>query len=262
MKLFIKISLCFWLILLGLTSFGQEIPERSNPPKLVNDFANILSAEQVANLEQKLVAFNKETSNQITIVIVSDLGGYDKADFAVRLGEKWGVGQKDKDNGAVFLIKPKNENGKGEAYLAIGYGLEGAIPDATSRHIVDNEAIPFFKKNDYYGGIEAATNTIMSLSKGEFTAEQYDKSGKKGSLITFIIIAVLFIVFSILGRRNKNNHHTMGGSGAGSIPFWMLMGGMNSGSSSGSFGGFSSGGGGFGGFGGGSFGGGGAGGSW
>jgi uncharacterized protein len=87
--------------------FSQNIPERPNPPRLVNDFAGMLKSEEVNMLEQKLVAFDDSTSTQIAIVIVPSLGGYDKADYSQRLGEKWGVGQKGKNNGVLILVKPK-----------------------------------------------------------------------------------------------------------------------------------------------------------
>jgi len=119
--------------------------------------------------------------------------------------------------------------------------------------------IPFFKRNDYYGGINAATSVIMSLVKGEYKAANYGKSNKKGSPAIFVLIIIIVIV--LLFSRNNNNHRTINRSGSGAPLFFPWMGGGSfGGGHSGGFGG--SGGGGFGGFGGGSFGGGGAGGSW
>lgn len=241
-------------------SFAQgSIPEKPVPPRLVNDFAQILSPDELQNLESKLVAFNDSTSVQIAVVIVPTLGGYEKADYAQQLGAKWGVGGSKFDNGIVILIKPKSSSENGEAFIATGYGVEGAIPDATALDVVNNEMIPHFKQNDYYGGINAATDVLISLVKGEFKADAYSKSKKKGSAVFFIIVIIIVIVLLI--SRNNNNHHTINRSGGGGLLFfpWM-MGGGGSGSSGGGFGG--GGGGGFGGFGGGGFGGGGAGGSW
>jgi uncharacterized protein len=264
-----------WLFLIMLFAWsavaeGQDIPARPDPPRLVNDFAGILSEGEIGSLEQKLVAYNDSTSTQILVVIVKSLNGYDKNEFARLIGENWGVGQKGKNNGAVVLVKPKYPNEKGETCIQTGYGLEGAIPDALAKRIVENEMIPNFKKGNYFAGIEAATSTMISLAKGEYTAEQYDKragsrkSSPFGLLIPLIIIAVVFIIMRSSGSR--------GGSIGKSVPFWttmFLLGSMGRGhsgswndfsSGSGGFG--SGGGGGFGGFGGGSFGGGGAGGSW
>jgi len=255
-------TLLFVTIILLYTGagFAQEgIPEPPNPPRLVNDYANLLSAEEVQSLESKLVAFNDSTSVQIAVVIVPTLGGYEKADYAQQLGQKWGVGGSKFNNGIVVLIKPKSSSENGEAFIATGYGVEGAVPDATASDIVNNEMIPHFKQNDYYGGINAATDVLIALVKGEFKADGYSKSKKKGS--SAFIIVVIIIVIVILISRNNNNGRTINRSGsAGMLLFpWMMGGGGSSGG--GGFGG-GGGGGGFGGFGGGSFGGGGAGGSW
>lgn len=249
-------------------SFSQEIPERPVPPRLVNDFAGLLNSEEVNFLERKLVAFNDSTSTQITIVVVPSLGSYEKSDYAQRLGEKWGIGQKKLNNGLLILIKPKTAGSGGEVYIAQGYGLEGAIPDITCGEVIDYEILPAFRAGAYFNGLDNATNALMSLARGEFSASQYGQKPKKSKgkdtpIGTFIFIAIIIIamISRKSGGSNQKNIST------GGLPFWLLLGMMNSGrgSHSGSWGGFSggsSGGGGFGGFGGGSFGGGGAGGSW
>jgi len=256
---FLKTSLLIAIILIraGIGFAQTGIPDVPATPRLVNDFAQILSPDQLQSLESKLVAFNDSTSVQILIVIVPTLDGYEKADYANQLGEKWGVGGSKFDNGIVVLIKPKSSSENGEAFIATGYGVEGAIPDATAYDIVNNEMIPRFKQNDYYGGINAASDVLMSLVKGEFKAENYGKK-KKGSAATIVLIIIIVIVFLI--SRNNNNHRTINRTGASGPLLFPWLGGGFGGGSSGSFGG--GGGGGFGGFGGGSFGGGGAGGSW
>jgi len=241
-----------------------EIPDRPVPPRLVNDFAGVLSKNEYANLENTLEEFARQTSTQIVVVTVADLDGYDRAEYAFDLGEKWGVGQKGKDNGIVVLLKPKVGNSSGQVFVATGYGLEGVLPDAiVNRDVVDHEMIPRFKQNDYYGGLAAGLDVIMSITRGEYTAEQYKEKVNAGGAagIPFGII-IFILIFALFGRRRRGRFYSPGRS----LPFWLAM-GMMSGShrSSGSFGNFSSGGGGFGGFGGfggGSFGGGGAGGSW
>jgi uncharacterized protein len=247
--------------------YSQNIPERPVPPRLVNDLAGMLKVDEVNSLEQKLVIFNDSTSTQIAIVIVPSLGGYDKADFAQQLAEKWGIGQKGLNNGVLILVKPKTAGSNGQVQIAPGYGLEGIITDITCGEIVDREILPSFRNGDYYGGLNNATNTLMSLARKEFSAAEYGHRAKKVTTkgIPFgLIIFIVFIIIMMVGRNSggSNNKHIS----TGGLPFWMLMGMMNSGrGSSGSWGGFSggsSGGGGFGGFGGGSFGGGGAGGSW
>jgi uncharacterized protein len=248
--------------------FGQDIPQRPTPPRLVNDFTGTLSEQQSDNLERKLVTFFDTTGNQITIVIVPSLNGYDKSEYAYAIGEKWGVGKKEFDNGVVVLVKPKTTSERGEAFIATGYGLEGAIPDAISKRIVEQEMIPRFKQNDYYGGLNAATNVLMALAAGEYSANQYKESSGKNDL-GFLVPIIVMIIIILMMRKNRNDHFTTGSGRKGSsLPFWTAMwlgstmGGSSGSSWGGSSGGFGGGGGGFGGFGGGSFGGGGAGGSW
>jgi uncharacterized protein len=256
---YLKTALLIAIILIrtGIGYAQSTIPEIPVPPRLVNDFAQILSPDQLQSLESKLVALNDSTSVQIAIVIVPTLNGYEKADYAQQLGQKWGVGGSKFNNGIVVLIKPKSTSEKGEAFIATGYGVEQFVPDATALDIVNNEMIPYFKQNDYYGGINTATDVLISLIKGEFKAENYGKK-KKGSSAVFVLIIIIVIIFLI--SRNNNNHHTINRTGSGGPIFFPWGGGGFGGGSSGGFGG--GGGGGFGGFGGGSFGGGGAGGSW
>ena len=252
--------------LLGIGSItAQEVPERPNPPRLVNDYAKILSVNEYNSLESALELFARETSTQILIVTMNEIDG-SIDDFAFRVGEKWGVGQKKDNNGVVIVLKPKIGNSKGEVFVATGYGLEGVLPDAiVNGVVVDNEMIPSFKQNRYYEGLANGVNVIMDITRGEYTAEYYQENyaERKDGIIPGIFLFIIIIFVSQLLRGRRGRHYSAGSS----LPFWLAMGMMSSGRSShsGSFGNFSSGGGGFGGFGGfggGSFGGGGAGGSW
>jgi uncharacterized protein len=261
-----KITILFITLLTLCSTLWAEVPDRPNPQRLVNDFAGIFSSSEQQEMESKLEQFARTTSTQIVVVTVSSLDGYDRADYAFQIGEKWGVGQKDKNNGLVVLLKPKTTDSRGQVFIATGYGLEGVLPDATiNSTVVNNEMIPRFKQNDYYGGVTAGLNVIMDITKGEYTAEEYEEqvaSSGGGSALIPILFLILF--FFIVSKSRKNRFYSAGKG----LPFWLAM-TMLSGNnrSSGSFGDFSSGGGsfgggGFGGFGGGSFGGGGAGGSW
>ncbi|MFC2114733.1 TPM domain-containing protein [Bacteroidota bacterium] len=233
------------------------------PPRLVNDFINLLSASEVNELENKLQNFARSTSNQIAVVIVDDLGGYDVSDYAFRLGQKWGVGQAKFDNGVVIVIKPTGGEGERKTFIAVGYGLEGNIPDAVARRIVDHEMIPNFKSNNFYAGLNAATDVLMKLASEEYSYEVYLNESKPSVWPSLIIVLFFLFVFIFSGFSRAKQY-----SNVNNIPFWaamMMMGSAGRGSGysdfssgRGSFGG----GGGFGGFGGGGFGGGGAGGSW
>lgn len=259
--------------LIGFSLFAQnEIPERPNPPTLVTDYANIFSPAERDRLEQKLVNFFAQSSNQIAVVTVNDFAGYDKADFATQLAHKWEIGKKDYDNGILVLIKPKTNQSNGEVQIAVGYGLEAVVPDATTKQIVENEMIPSFKAGDIFTGVDKASTVLMELAQGEYNYQQYAKhAGKNNGFNPFLLFMVIFIVFPILfGRRRKGVYSA--GSRGSSLPFWLALGMMSGGRrstglfndfshGSGSFGGGSNFGS-FGGFGGGGFGGGGAGGSW
>lgn len=267
MRTKIKHILLIFLTLISIHGIAQNFPKKANPPRIVNDYTNFLSSAESQALENKLVNFSYETSTQIAIAIVSDLEGYDPASYAFKLGENWGIGEKGKNNGILILVKPKYQNSKGEVYIATGYGVEGAVPDAITKRIVENEIIPYFKQGMYYKGLDEATNRIMELTRGEYTAEAYRKStgNSAGSIIPGFVIFLIIIIFSIMGRTRRARHYAVGHN----VPFWIAMGMLSSNRShGGSFGNFSSGGGSFGGgssfggFGGGSFGGGGAGGSW
>ncbi|MES2430734.1 MAG: TPM domain-containing protein [Bacteroidota bacterium] len=261
MKLFKHIF--FTLFVFCCTNlFGQQnIPERPNPPKLVNDALALLTHDQQLALEQKLVAFDQRTSTQIAIVTTNDIAGMDVGDYAVELGRKWGVGNKNFNNGVVVVIYRSQDNTKRKVFIASGEGLEGVLPDYTGSEIVNNEMIPFLKGGDYYQALNNGTDAIIKATEGKYKApEGYGK--KKGlSFGKIILIIILVIVFLSIGSKGGGGGSYMsrrGHRGFNGPVIWF----PGSGSSGSSGGGFGGGGGGFGGFGGGSFGGGGAGGDW
>ncbi len=238
------------------------IPNRPSPPKLVNDFTGkFLTPEQVQALEQKLVAYDDSTSNQVAIVVVENLEGYSADDYAIALGRKWGVGNKEFNNGVVILISTGGGQGNRKVSIQVGYGLEGRVSDLITKAIIDNAIIPNFKEGNYYRGLDKATDDIITAAAGRYTAPKgYGKGKGKGigfGAILFIIIMI--ILFSSKGGGRGGGMVSRRGYrdfGTGWIIGTLLSGGGGGGSS----GGGSSGG--FGGFGGGSFGGGGSSGSW
>ena len=252
-------------MLLCLTAMAAvaQVPARPDPPRLVNDFAGILGDCQW--LEDSLEKIAMETSNQICVVTMDDFGGYDKAMMAYSIGEQWGVGKKGNNNGVVILIKPKTAEAKGEAFIAPGYGLEGAITDATSTRIVNQEMIPHFKDNDYLGGVWAGAQVVRDLAIGEYNEEDYANQGDDGALFALVMFILIFAFFLYLAH--KSNQHNGGNRNSGDTGTWggpiIFTSGHDWGRGGSSWGGGGSfGGGGWGGFGGGSFGGGGGGGSW
>ena len=238
------------------------IPSRPQPQRLVNDLAGLFSPDQVAALEMTLVAFDDTTSNQITVVTVRDMEGYQASEYATRIGLDWGVGSEKFDNGVVLLVKPRIGKSYGEVFIAVGYGLEGAIPDAYAKRIVENELIPHLSEGDYYGGVKAACDVLMKLASGEISEPRSDEDDIVWGVFAMLLIIILVIVVVgiLIGDTGKGGGPGAGGSGGsgGRRTIYtgpIITGGSGGfGRSGGSFGG------GFGGFGGGSFGGGGAGG--
>ena len=265
---FVKISRLLLLLFVVSVCHAQQIPSRPSPPRLVNDFTNTLTSNQVNNLEYKLRTYNDTTSTQIAVVFIDDLQGTTAADFAYQVGEKWGVGTKE-NNGIVILVKPKNET-KGEVFISVGYGLEAYVPDAIAKRIIEYEMIPDFKNNDYYSGVNNAVDIIMGLASGAFSTEEYSSQDDEIFILVFFIFAIaMMILFISLAGKMKSYSSKNDDSSVWKALFWASFFSNHNrhnhhnhwGNFSGGSGGFG-GGGSFGGFGGGSFGGGGAGGSW
>jgi uncharacterized protein len=242
----------------------QDFPDAPVPPRLVNDFTKTLSASELTQLESKLVAYNDSTSSQVTVVMIRSIGPYDISDYAFQLGDKWGIGRKDRNNGILILAAMEDR----KVFIATGYGMEGVVPDILAKRIVDQLIIPNFRSGNYYEGLDKATDMIFRLASGEYKADKAVSSGEHGGAVIFLLIfIVLFVILPLLKNRKDNDNH-MGGKG-GNVDLFttILLANLLKGGNRGKFGDFSSGrggfgGGGFGGFGGGSFGGGGAGGSW
>jgi len=267
-KTIIHISTILFLILTPFTLAAQDddLPVPDKPADWVNDYAGVFSPGEKQQLSRKLNQFQYNNSTQIFIVTIAENNGYPSSMLAPLIGEKWGVGQQEKDNGLIVLLDMKAH----DVTITTGYGLEEYVTDALARRIIEKEMVPAFKQGNYYAGVDAGTDVLISLLEGKFTPDEYRKqtSSSGGSAIGGILF--LIIMFSLVFRSSRRSYSS--GGRRSNLPLWIAL-GMMSGSrgSSGSFGNFSSGsggfggGGGFGGFtggGGGSFGGGGATGSW
>lgn len=237
------------------------------------DNAGVLSAEQREILENKLVALNDSTSNQIAIVTVKTLNDEPIEDVAVNTFREWGIGGKKNNNGILILVAVNDR----QVRIEVGYGLEGAVPDITTGNIIENDLKPNFKEGNYYRGLNQAIESLSKAAVGEYKEQNTQRSSNAkgsggGSIIWFFII--LFIVLMIVGRgggggRGGGMFSRRGSGFLGPFILGSLLGGGGRGGGfggggfgGGGFGGGGGGGGGFGGFGGGSSGGGGASGSW
>jgi uncharacterized protein len=261
--------LFFVVLLFSLQTFSQgfEIPETPKFQTSVYDYVKLLSASQKTNLESKLVMYSDTTSTQIVVVIISSTQGEDINYLAANWGEKWGVGDAEKDNGVLVLLAKEDK----KIAIQNGRGIEYLLTDFQSKRIIERVIIPEFRKGDFYSGLDKGADYIFKTLNGEFKGtRQQESEGFDFGIIFFILIVV--VLFIIISRGNKNNRG--GGYRTGSVAADILQtiilsnAGRGGGSFGGGFGGRSSGGGSFGGggfgggFGGGSFGGGGASGGW
>ncbi|MGM0588425.1 MAG: TPM domain-containing protein [Bacteroidota bacterium] len=250
------------MLWLPVPSVAQQVP--ANPQGFVNDYANMLTSGEESRLEQKLRTYRDTTSNVVVIATVESLDGYPIDDYALKMAESWNMWTGDRFNGVLVLIS-KNDR---RMRIEVGYGLEGALPDALAGRITDRIMSPAFKKGDFYRGLDRATDAIMLAAAGEYEAVEQATNQSEEGLPSYIIFAlfVAIVLWGIFGkkksggkgggrgkgRRRRNRSHTLHSGG-------IIIGGGGFGS------GGSSGGGGFGGFSGGGgfgFGGGGASGSW
>lgn len=239
--------------LVGAPTVDNIYPKPMSPPRLVNDFAQVMDASQLSTLENKLLNYNNTSSIEISIVTIDTLFGHDVSAYSFELANQWGIGKKGKNNGVLILASIKDR----KMFIATGYGMEGVLPDAICAQIYRNEMVPAFKLQNYYQGFSKAADAIILVSKGEYTADEAYSSSDSGipiGLIIIIIFIAIFVLAAIFGKGGRGGGGPyIGGGGwsSGSSSSWG-SGSSWSGGSSGSFGGF----------GGGSFGGGGAGGSW
>jgi len=262
-----KRLLLLLLLLPALCVPAQDLwcPEPTN--RLVNDYSGMLTAAQADALETRLVAFDDSTSNQILVVIVPSLHGCEIMELGTRIGTTWGVGQKELKNGLVILIKSKTEEEPyGDVALVPGYGLEGALPDAFCKHIIDDQMISPLADGDYYTALCQALDVIEPVCRGEYSYADYRKEDAMGLyfFLGFMLLAVVLLFLAHqYNKKHPGNHDKddfYNGGGPRRNPYWggfFFPGGGSwggGGSGSGGWGGS----GGFGGFGGGSFGGGGA----
>ena len=240
------------VFLFSICAFAQidkVIPSKPSSFYAIVDNTKTLTNEQIEALNQKLTQYKDSTTNEIAVVIIPTTGDYSVEEVGLEILRRWGVGTKEKNNGIVLLIAKDDR----KIRIEVGYGLEGVIPDAIAKSIIDNDLTPNFREGNYYRGIDKATDDIFKAAAGEYKAPAGNNVRKRGigfGSIIFLII-ILIILFSGGGRG--------GGFGAGWIIGSMMSGGLGRGSG----GGWSGGGGGvFGGFGGGGGGGGGASGGW
>ncbi len=233
------------MVLCALATASLQAQDSAVPvlKHYATDLSGTLSADQVSQLDQELSSFDKTTSTQVVLLMVSSLNGEDLEEYSLRVAEANQIGRKGKDNGALLLVALSDR----KARIEVGYGLEGSLPDALAGQIIRKEITPRFREGDYYGGLRAGVEAIMAATKDEYKADpSTSQGGRRFPPVLFAVVAIAFLILRLTRRRR--------GIFLGGGPW---IGGGWGGGSGGGFGG----GGGFSG-GGGSFGGGGASGGW
>lgn len=254
---FISIIIFFFSLKVCIAQF--TIPEIPKDQRFVYDYVEVMSNYEFKLLDTKLRNYADTTSTQIVVAIVGSVKGDDISLISSQWGHKWGVGQKDKDNGIFILLAVDDR----KIDVATGYGIETILTDIMVKDIIDNEMIPSFKNGNYHSGLDYGTNAMIRGLEGNYKMAPKEE---KPNYIPLLVVAFFFAIWFIIAFKrlleDDDDYYGGGGSRGGSGRTYT---GSSSygGYSGGSFGGgFSSGGGFSGGFGGGGFGGGGASGSW
>ncbi len=259
-SIFLRLLFCLFITQISFAQF--DIPEKPSFQTSVYDYANVLSAEEKAQLEEKLIRYSDSTTTQIVVITIESLKGEDIGILTPKWGHAWGIGGTEKNDNGVIILLAKAER---KIWISAGYGLEDRLTAGIGGEITRNIIIPEFKAGSYYKGLDKGTDALFDVFKGKYKGERKQTKDKKIPILPIIIIVFIIIV---LASKNKKDGGNSGNSDGGPslldvILLSSLGRGGGFGGGSGGFGGGSSGGGGFGGgFGGGGFSGGGSGGDW
>lgn len=258
---FLLLVLAFLLPFVAAHSHAAEtIPPA--PRDHFNDYAGVVRRETATQLNAELVQFERDTSSQLLVAIYPKMQSDSSVeDYTVRVAQSWRVGQKARDNGAVLFVFQESR----DIRLQTGYGLEGALPDALAKQIIENEIIPRFRAGDFDAGLTAGVRAMMAAVRGEYRGTgrtNADARGRSsGGGVSGLVVLVTFALIFLAGLRSASRRETVYGR-RGRRTVWTDRGGWGGGLGGGGWGGGGGGGGGSFSGGGGSFGGGGAGGKW
>jgi uncharacterized protein len=263
-NIFLSLQLLVCLFITQISFAQFDIPEKPSFQTSVYDYANVFSADEKAQLEEKLIRYSDTTTTQIVVITIESLKGEDIGILTPKWGHAWGIGGTEKNDNGVIILLAKAEK---KIWISAGYGLEDRLTAGIGGEITRNIIIPEFKAGSYYKGLDKGTDALFDVFKGKYKGERKQTKEKKIPIVPIIII--VFIILALISRNKKDGGNSGNSGGGPSLLDVILLsslgrnsggGGFGGGSSGGGFGG---GGGGFGGgFGGGGFSGGGSGGSW
>jgi uncharacterized protein len=222
--------------LLVLHAMAADVPAK--PAHYFNDYASLIDERTAQQLDQRLEDFERQTSNQILVVIYPSLPA-DAAieDFTQDAFRAWKPGQKGRDNGAILFVFVKDRKMR----IQTGYGLEGALPDAICKRIISDEMAPRFRAGDFAGGMTAAVDAMIAATRGEYkgtgrTVAQVHSQARQGrsstiDLIIFLVVLGIIGLSWLRGARRGTVYSSSGSRGPGGV--WWIGGGGGGGGSSG-----------------------------
>jgi uncharacterized protein len=241
--------------------FAQDLAAVPALTGHVNDQAGMLSAAERANLEQTLTEYEARTGSQIAVLLVNSTAPEAIEQYGIRVADAWKLGRTKVDDGVILIVAKNNTKDLRRLRIEAGRGVEGALTDAQSKRVLEDIIAPYFRQNDYYGGLNAGVTAISALLNREqlpakpanVPAAQKDGPGWLGTLLPLVAF-IAFVIFTRMrsGGAGSNLSSNGWGNAAGVVLGSILSqsgrggggGGFGGGSSSGG-GGFSGGGGGF-----------------
>jgi uncharacterized protein len=211
-------------LLLGLWFAGTAVQAAPEFPALsgrVVDNADLLAPAEEQALDTLLAQHERETSNQVVVVTLKDLQGYNIEDFGYQLGRHWGIGQAGRDNGALLIVAPAQR----KVRIEVGYGLEHALTDAVSHDIIQTRILPRFREDDYAAGIRAGVVAILAAIAGTYEPlpEPRGDRDRRGDFFSFVILAIMFGEFFAAGFRSRLTSAGVLGGVAGVIVGLLML---------------------------------------
>lgn len=188
------------MLMTSITASADIPPRPSNANDLIYDYANVIDSTYLTTIRDSLRALYMYNKTQVVVITVESLDGMDIEDYCQELFQKWGIGDKEKNNGVLVLVKPKTETSNGKVRIHTGYGAEGALPDLLCKKIQTDSMIPAFKENNYGLAILKAVNLISPAMKGEYPQDianflkEKEKEKESNSRIAVIVYVILYII--------------------------------------------------------------------
>ena len=203
------------LTLLALFAWAQvAVPDVS---RRVTDLTATLSADQVAALENRLATFEAQKGSQIAVLIIPTTQPEDIAQFGIRVAEQWKIGREKIDDGVILIIAKDDRTLR----LEVGYGLEGAIPDAIAKRVIAETITPYFKTGDFYGGIDAGVQQLMRLIEGESlpSPRVSANGGEEGSFVLLIVGGIVagWLLSMLMSRPAAGGVAALGSGAVGAL---------------------------------------------